>query len=428
MPQQKGLSRAERANKAEENARILRDKDRFDRVSKVLKADSARLYKVEQELIREGALKVDDVFFSPRTSKAVMPAIADVGDRARNEDEDDSARTLRIPDGVPPDVLKLSTTPYDRNKSTFNQVPVTVLQTALALCEPIELSKAQQAPLMKRGARVQNQLLLTRIVEMFTGIAGESRIEVADRNNQAVTVIIIRTYNELGKRGSNFNLATLDFETGVGGMFKWQVAGNECIVTNMFSLAECRCNVPRLAEMWIDMNWSEAKAVLRQKNGPFRKPVAAMMLDAATKAGGVSPAAANLAAATKRIARRICCKSSKRLPRSTQTSGGGAGAEDDMKTPPATRRRVASPSSWHDDSAPPCVQGVSVVANGAANSSPNVPRVHGDGAAGKAAGNGVDEEPKSLDTDKKVEHDEAAKKEDEAPAPGESGFVPPPRA
>ena len=56
MPQEAGLTRAQRAARAEQRARFLRDADRFERVTKVLKQDSARLYKVEQDMIRDGVL------------------------------------------------------------------------------------------------------------------------------------------------------------------------------------------------------------------------------------------------------------------------------------------------------------------------------------------------------------------------------------
>ena len=273
MPQKKGMTKEERALLAEQRAKSLRNQSRFDRVAAVFKLNGAKLYEIEKDLIREGLLEEEAKVQTPRK----MVALCDANDDEGGGEKDSKGKTVEedadFPDDVPVVLKELSLTQFDRNKSQYKDIAVKTIQFALAACAPIELSLAQQQRLLKKGARNHNTQVLCRLLELFTGISAETRIDVGDRNNRSVGINIYRAYIECSNRARGFDLAKINFETGEGLTYSLSFKGTVCTVTHRYS-EESRCfTVPRMIDLYIDLNWIETKAVVRQVKGKFRKPL-----------------------------------------------------------------------------------------------------------------------------------------------------------
>jgi hypothetical protein len=340
MPQAKGLSKMERANIAEDKARNLRELDRFDRVAKVLKTDATRLFKIEQEFIRDGLIAPPEAYVAPLKKPVKQLALKDDGAATDGDGAGGGVAILacNIPSGYPVELGTFGDQTYNRNKSQYQNVAVAVLQKSLSLCAPIELSLAQQTSVMKRSARVENQRTLARLLEVFTGISGEHTIDIDDRNDRAVAVSIVRAYRELGHRGKGFQLVGINFENGTGLIYAWKVDGCKCVVTNRFTKHSVEFAVPRMADIYVDLNWAETKATMRVKNGTFRKVLYPLFSksDAASSAAkvGVHPAKMK-----SHGTRRIRCKMALGSVSGGRGLGVGAFANHvGVETPLAKRR------------------------------------------------------------------------------------------
>ena len=84
-----------------------------------------------------------------------LPKALENGVAAEGHDDewDEEHATDNLPEGMPADVLKISTLPWDRNKSNLADAGVKMLGYALALCDPVSLSIENQSVLMIKGAR-----------------------------------------------------------------------------------------------------------------------------------------------------------------------------------------------------------------------------------------------------------------------------------
>lgn len=160
---------------------------------------------------------------------------------------------------------------YDRNKNQFDDVAVSVMEAILTIMCPITYSPGNLKSLVTKGKRVQNKTTLMRIIERNTGISGEDTIEPSRRCDRMVAEDIIAAYRARGCRGKDLKLPP-DYERD--GPYEYKIVGNVCKVTNKFEGTEAMVTVLRLAELYIDLPWSESRAVLRQKNGDFRMSMA----------------------------------------------------------------------------------------------------------------------------------------------------------
>jgi hypothetical protein len=169
---------------------------------------------------------------------------------------------------------------YDRNKSQFIDVAVKVMQDTLTLMCPITYSAGNLGSLVERGKRVQNKSTLMRIIERNTGISGEDTIEPTRRCDRMVVEDILKAYNEKGSRGKDLQLPPNYEKDGPFEIIS--IVGNECTVTNKFESTIAKTIIPRHAELYVDLPWSESRAVLRQKNGEYRKSMAQIFLESIT--------------------------------------------------------------------------------------------------------------------------------------------------
>ena len=86
------------------------------------------------------------------------------------------------------------------------------------------------------GVRIQNQACLVKLNEMFSGISGDDRVEMEDRNNQAVGIRIWQAYQELGERARGFNLQMFNAETGECGVYSIiKHESTDAIIENRFT-------------------------------------------------------------------------------------------------------------------------------------------------------------------------------------------------
>ena len=168
---------------------------------------------------------------------------------------------------------------YDRNKSQYFDVAVNVLEQILTLMCPITYSPGNLRSLLERGKRTQNKTVLLKIIERNTGISGEDTIESSRRCDRMVAEDILAAYKDKGSRGKDLQLPS-NYERD--GPYEYDLVGAECVVKNKFENTKAIVIVPRLAELYIDLPWSESRAVLRQKNGNFRKSMAEIFNNAST--------------------------------------------------------------------------------------------------------------------------------------------------
>ena len=156
------------------------------------------------------------------------------------------------------------------------------MEKILTLMCPITYSPGNLRSMLDRGKRVQNKTKLMQIIERNTNISGEDTIDTSRRCDRFVAEDIINKYKDLGSRGKDLALPP-NYEQD--GPFDFEVIGNKCKVYNKFDKMEAVVVVPRCAKLWIDLAWSQTRAVLRQRNGDFRKSMAEIFADSSAVKG-----------------------------------------------------------------------------------------------------------------------------------------------
>ena len=207
------------------------------------------------------------------------------------------------------------------------------MEAVLGLMCPITYSPGNLKSLLERGKRTQNKAVLMKIIERNTGISGEDTIESSRRCDKMVAEDIIAAYKAKGSRGKDLPPPP-NFEKD--GPYDYELVGCECIVKNKFENTTATVVVPRLASLYIDLPWSESRAVLRQKNGSFRKSMAEIFQQAnAHEQESAQPVPPEGLAQSRTKARHPKAK--------------GAAAPD-VTPPPTQRPWERSPGSQFEDS------------------------------------------------------------------------------
>ena len=117
---------------------------------------------------------------------------------------------------------------------------------------------------------------MTNLLTMFTGIPADEKIDPKDRSDRAVALSIYRAYNEMGDRARDVDLSKVDLDNGEGLVYSVKVKGDVAIITNRFTQEVRECQVPLFGKFYVDLGWSDRAAILRQRGGAFRKPLAAL--------------------------------------------------------------------------------------------------------------------------------------------------------
>ena len=207
------------------------------------------------------------------------------------------------------------------------------MEAVLGLMCRITYSPGNLKSLLERGKRVQNKAVLMKIIERNTGISGEDTIEASRRCDKMVAEDIMAAYQAKGSRGKDLALPP-NFEKD--GPYDYELVGCECTVRNKFENTTAMVIVPRLATLYIDLPWSESRAVLRQKNGNFRKSMAEIFNQSAT---ALEPAGA------QPVPPQGLCQS--RFPRHPKK---GAAAPNITTPPPTPRSWERSPDTQLEES------------------------------------------------------------------------------
>jgi hypothetical protein len=287
----KGESQLEKAERLRLASRKLEESARFNRVSYALKTNPAACTRVEVELIKEGLLDT-----ASSSTKRKEP-----------EKEEKKQVLLALPDQDGPDggggasevqkhygdvvmdlVAKMSTEAYDRNHSKYGHCGVKLMEAVLTMFNKITYSPGNLRSMISRGKRMQNKSKLWELIELNTQIGEDDPIPPNRRCDRFVAEDLLQAFVTLGKPGDTLALPPTWDEDGV---YDHKVIGAKCTLTNKLTKEKCVVDVPRLAQVYVDLNQSESRAILRVKgNGNFRKRIVTLFQVPATGSKSVQAA------------------------------------------------------------------------------------------------------------------------------------------
>ena len=136
-------------------------------------------------------------------------------------------------------------------------------------CEEIALSMANQKSWLFRGQRIANQQKCHEIMEFLTGTSRDATIEFKSRSNREAAISLVEIYRRVGQqRGKQLRLRDLDWKDQ--GPWELKHMGNKITVTNRFTGSEGSCVQKGGGVFFIDLAFSEERAVVRMEDGCFK--------------------------------------------------------------------------------------------------------------------------------------------------------------
>ena len=276
MAPRKGETQLQKASRLREASRKLEESARFNRVCAVLKDHPAATARIENDLLKDGLLQPEgdrpDAKPAPPAPPAPL-AVCDAGDTASAGLEKEI--TEKVGDHAQQLIMALPMTAYDRNTSRYGQVGVKIIETALTCFNRITYSTGNLRAIIPAGKRLQNKNKIWEVMEFNTNIGEDDPIPASRRCDRFVVEDLVRAYVANDMPGSNLALPP---NWLIDGVYTCSVVGTTCTVKNKLTGAEGTVAIPRLAEPYIDIPFSQTRAILRVNgNSCFRKRIITIM-------------------------------------------------------------------------------------------------------------------------------------------------------
>ena len=278
----KGETDRQRAQRLQKKANELRDKASFRRVVGYLKVDSSWCLKVERDLIAAGKLPENygggqhvDGPTCPSPHSRLM-----IGDRDRGVD---SSARRSDDEGVNDRVVgsgdHAEVGPGEKNRSRVELLAPRLIELALTAAEKVALSKGNLCALRKKGQRVVSKSILLEYLEAMTGLSPDSYLDPAHRGDRGFVDLVCRMNVERGRRCQHLEVPC---DWSQCGPYSLCVLNDTLLeVSNTLTKDQVDVDVePPASVYFIDLAFSEARAVLRQKNSDFRLGLCQIFCDA----------------------------------------------------------------------------------------------------------------------------------------------------
>ncbi len=168
-------------------------------------------------------------------------------------------------------------TPFDKNVAAYGDLRRGLLQTAFAACDPSACSRANTSCLMRRGKSELHTVEFLKLLQLGSDIDPGEGIPHDQRSFRTAVAGIVDAYVSTKQnrfRGLIFqpNQAVNYEDQGIHRIRKAE--GHKVIIENRFTKVVVEISdVPRSSDVFIDMSWSVKNAVLRVRNGSYRKPL-----------------------------------------------------------------------------------------------------------------------------------------------------------
>jgi hypothetical protein len=259
MPPIAGETQLQRAERLRRLSIELKEKARYVRVCDYLKHHPADLIEIEKQLIEDGKMESETAYTPAKATRRAKALEAEPLLMLEDglQSEGGSGTTIA------PVLLKYKLIAFDRNKTKYGDVSNAVAELILTDMHPITYSARNLTALIPRGKRQQNRSFLWEVIERNTGFSSDEPIPPSRRCDRHVAEDLLAAYKSRGEIGANLELPP-DWDRD--GPYSTKVVGDRCTITNKFNEASTSIAIPRNAEVYIDLAYSEKSAVLRIRN------------------------------------------------------------------------------------------------------------------------------------------------------------------
>lgn len=356
MPLKKGETHDDSAARLSKQSADLKVKAAFQRVVAALKANPEAVHEVERHLADIGK-------GSPATSRSKRAASDAVGsatkklkalsaqagsDSEEMVDEpqpcgvlaltdapgDASAQDERAPDDaghrvVPDPSLSKE---FEKNQTCYMKLNVCDITTILSSLEPAALSDLNLRRVVKRGARLENATRLLELLEFVTNESAQSTISREHRQLGSLVRFLAVRNEKFGRRARDMTLPPC-WDTH--GVYMLQHFGEQVFVQHRFQEhIRARVYPPVAGGLFIEMNYSELRATLKQESTSYNQPIILLFPQAIGQGAVFTPKKGS------------CVGSSDGRSRSTTGSSSSPGAVNSgLVRKPSSRGSSASPAA-----------------------------------------------------------------------------------
>lgn len=280
MAPRKGETSDAKAQRYNRQAALFLQKARFERVVKVLKARPDVLPDVERQLKDLGVLEVSNdgaaaVEVKELMAEPVTPGKGDSGHGVKGEqgDEDEEGDACSAQAASSPANVKGGCAQWDRNTTKFGQVPVSVLKRALQTAGKNSFSSGNVKAVVKRGARDPSQSFLCQCVELMTNMDPAATIEARYRSVEGFCELVVMLNMENGRRARDLVLADAIQDWEPHGVYSLdRTSAARLKISHKYKNLVATISVDKDGDYYIDGNFSEMRAIIRDRNSDWRKP------------------------------------------------------------------------------------------------------------------------------------------------------------
>lgn len=287
MPPNKGDTAFERASRLTNQAYTIQIKAALGVINAKLKERHAAIPIVLREMIRHSFLDPDSkdmqglrtLYETGAPVAAAGPASASPAVHAGGQapqlaledakaDETDEQAAAHTSEGID------DNRPFDKNATSMSDLSVARLETLLQLVEPVTFSKGNLKCILRRGARAQNQTALLQLVELCTNIPIDGEIPLDCRSLKSLGAHCMKLSRALGRRARDLQLPLTPESELIYSMER--ASASEVKITHNFRQQSFNIMVPTDADLYIHASYSEYRAQLRQRAGPYQQPLSVM--------------------------------------------------------------------------------------------------------------------------------------------------------
>lgn len=290
MAPRKGETAFQKASRLTAQANIIQVRAAVNLIAAALKEHQQHIGPVLRLLVKHGALDPDsdemngmrglyESAQAPTPAPAPAPASTDSGAGRSSERSQQlaPAEDAEAPAEAPEGGLVIDggdDKAFDKNITTIGDLSITRLETVLQVMERISFSKMNLKTVVKRGARLANATFLGQLIEFCTNVPLDGEIPKNCRAMPALAKHLLELNESLGRRARDLALP-IGPNTELVYCFKIIQPG-EALITHRYRMTEVRLVVPSDGTFFIHASYSEARAQLRQRAGPFSQTLSVL--------------------------------------------------------------------------------------------------------------------------------------------------------
>ena len=270
MPPKKGETPHQKVARLQKKAHELQTKALYNKVVATLKQRPDLLPAVERTLLSLGASFDSSDGGSavelPLKRKATELPLAEM---KAIEDKDCLEGDTQDPE--PADEEETDGKFLPRNATSFPNMPHKHLKAILLAIEPVTFSAANMKSLVNRGAREVGRAELLKLLEFCTNVAPGSTVASEHREVVALHAHMQMLNKDVGRRARDLTF-TVNWETQ--GIYRVTMVDDKaaCVVTRSDTNEFVQVAIPTdVKSLFIDCNWSEVRASVRQQDGYWQQ-------------------------------------------------------------------------------------------------------------------------------------------------------------